>query len=194
MNLNEPVREKYKEFYGRNIEQMELLIKYKRIPLTMRQIIERRLNSNNNDWKNNYFDTCDAIAYGKDGKFKIVLNSKILKKMTKDTQLKDGAIKITKEEYKKIKSKEFTKDSKEEVWRFLLGNLYEPYIKMIGFIPTFYVNNNNFCLRAWCVGGLADRSDAGGGSDLGSGSGRFVGLASEMRGGKDEKMYRTNNL
>ena len=53
----------YKEFYGRNTEQMPLLIAEGRIPLSVAGVMEQRLRSEKPDWKNNYFDTGDAVAY-----------------------------------------------------------------------------------------------------------------------------------
>lgn len=131
MELNEkPIREKYKEFCGVGNEQMELLIKDKRVPLTIRQICERRIKSNQNDWRNNPFDSCDACIYGKNGKFKIVKNCKIIKSINSKTNLVKGAIKITEKEYNKIKSKEFDEETtKEEIWKELLEDLFENYVE-----------------------------------------------------------------
>lgn len=186
MQLNEtPLREKYKEFYGKNTEQMELLIKDKGIPLTMKQIIERRLNSKQPDWKDNYFDTCDSIAYGENRKFKIIKNCKILKLMNKDTKLDNGRIKITKKIYKNLKGKEFEENTPtEEIWKYLLKELYEPYIKMLGYCPEYYIYLRDFTLGAWCVGRLGGdgRSGASGRSYLDDDIGRLVGVASETQG------------
>lgn len=184
MNLNEkPVREKYKEFYGSNTEQMELLIKDNRIPLSIKQIIERRLNSKQNDWKDNYFDTCDACVYGEDGKFKIVKNSEKLLKMTPITELKDGGILVAKSFYEKLKSKEFSQDTpKEKIWKELLNELYEPYIKMLGYCPDVYFNKDDvFCIRAFYIRRLVSWSRVYGRSSLHGDGVRLVGLASEMQ-------------
>ncbi len=183
MKLNEKsIREKYKEFYGKNPEQMGLLIKDNRIPLTIKQIIERRLNSKQDHWKKNYFDTCDAIVYGEQGKFKIVKNCKLLKDMTEQTKLENGAIKISKQFYKELKRKEFSGYHDEEVWKELLEELYKPYIKMLDYTPNIYVSSSDeFCLRAWFVGRLEYRSNAFGRDDLDNWNGRLLGIASEMQ-------------
>ena len=196
MEINEkPLREKYKEFYGENVEQMELLIKDKRVPLTMKDIVERRLNSNQEDWKNNYFDTCDAIVQLK-GKIKIIKNCKILKDMNKNTELEYGAIKITEKIYKKLKGKEFDTAklklnenlSKEEVkkhpiWKYLIGNLLDEYVNLafkdFNNAMYIYIFNEELNLRAWCVSRLEYRSFANGRSDLVSGYGRLLGIAPE---------------
>lgn len=197
MELNEkPIREKYKEFYGKNIEQMELLIKDKRIPLTMKQIIERRLNSTQDDWKDNYFDTCDA-AIQFNGKIKIIKDCKILKRMTKNTKLVNGKIKVTESQYKKLKAKEFDlsklkldKDlTKEEalshpIWKYLLGNYLENYVELVfcqyDRTMGLWVSGENLLLSAWCVSVLNDRAGSDARSDLDDVRGRFASVASEM--------------
>src|SRR3990167_414574 len=183
MNLNEkPIREKYKEFYGNNLEQMELLIKDKRVPLTIKQIIERRLNSNQSDWKDNYFDSCDAIFYGDDGKFKIIRDSKVLKEMTNKTKLVNGAIPMTKKKYDKLDLPEFSQEStKEAVWKYLLDKLYDDYIKMLDYCPHIYFNKmDKYCIRVVYVDRLEYGSGLYGWGDLDSAYGRLVGVASEM--------------
>lgn len=202
INLNEqPLREKYKEFYGKNTEQMELLIKDNRIPLTMKQIIERRLNSNMSDWKNNYFDTCDALVQF-NGKIKIIKNCKILKDMTSKTELESDGIKITEQQYKKIKGKEFDVSklkfneylTKEEakthpIWKELIGKYLNDYTDLVfsinsGTNMSIWINKEDLIVRAWCVSGLGYWSGADGGDDVGDDGGRLVGLASEMQGEK----------
>jgi hypothetical protein len=199
MNLNEkPLREKYKEFYGKNTEQMELLIKDNRIPLTMQQIIERRLNSKQDDWKTNYFDTCDGLVQFK-GKIKIIKNCKLLKEMTSKTELTNGGIKITEKDYKKLKGKEFdiskikfnnylTKEEvkKHPIWKGLLGEYLSTYIELvfpnnIDKLMEVWIDNKELILRAWCVGGLGYGSGASGWDDLGYDGGRLVGIATELR-------------
>lgn len=203
MNLNEkPIREKYKEFYGKNPEQMELLIKDKRIPLTFKQIVERRLNSTE-DWRTNYFDTCDALVQF-NGKIKIIKNCEILKEMNSKTKLTDGGIKITKEQYKKLKGKEFEISklnfnnslTKEEVknhpiWKELLGKYLGTYIELVfpnntNKMMAIWINEEELILRAWCASRLEDWAFAGGGNDLGVVSGRLVGLATELQEREDE--------
>jgi len=205
-SLNEqPKREKYKEFYGENTKQMELLIKDNRIPMTMKQIIERRLNSKQDDWRDNYFDTCDALVQFK-GKIKIIKDCELLKSINSNTLLDKGGIKITEIQYKKLKGEEFNINNlklnsfltKEEakyhsIWKCLLGNLLYKYINLV-FLKQkegmgIYINNeelilNNeeLILRAWYVNRLGLSCDAYGGRHLDCGYGRFLGIASEMLG------------
>ena len=201
MQLNDikPKREKYQEFYGRNIEQMELLIKDKRKPMTVKQIIERRLNSKQNNWRENYFDTCDAIVRYKDN-IKVILNCNLLKKITKKTELTNGGIKTTEKEYQKLKGKEFSisklelngwltkeKALKHPIWRYLLGNLHKDYVELVfrnrekNNLMGVFINNEQLILRLWYVSRLDARSNAGGWSILGVDDGRLVGVAPEAQ-------------
>ena len=202
MNLNEKqTREKYKVFYGRNVEQMELLIKDKRVPLTMKQIIERRLNSKQDDWRHNYFNTCDLIVQYK-GKIKIVKSCDILKKMNKNTKLTNGGIKLSLKQYKELNGKEFDKSKlilnrwltrkeadKHPIWKYLLGEHLLDYVKLIFFEEEkamgVYIIDEELFARAWYVGRTGGRSDVVGWYDLDDGYGRFAGLASEMLDKKD---------
>ncbi len=80
LKLNEPT-EKFKEFYGRNIDQMPELIKEGRAPLSVAGLMRRRLEvltaseDVKDAWWSNYFDTWDTVIYHPDGKFKVVLNA-----------------------------------------------------------------------------------------------------------------------
>ncbi|KKL23100.1 hypothetical protein LCGC14_2428760, partial [marine sediment metagenome] len=167
------------------------------VPLTMKDIVERRLNSNQEDWKNNYFDTCDAIVQLK-GKIKIIKNCKILKDMNKNTELEGGAIKVTEQTYRKLKGKEFdtaklklNEDlSKEEVkkhpiWKYLIGNLLNKYIDLVfkDFNNAMYiwVDTEELNLRAWYVDRLDNRAWSDARASLGSGRGRFAGVAPEAQ-------------
>ncbi|MEK6856187.1 MAG: hypothetical protein AABX66_03460 [Nanoarchaeota archaeon] len=91
LELNDAVLP-YKEFYGRNVDQMPALVADKRVPLSVAGLMERRLNSGKAVWKNNYFDCGDAIAYHPDGGVKIVLDAKPLREMTASSKLKNGAL------------------------------------------------------------------------------------------------------
>jgi len=180
MNLNDiSPREKYKEFYRKNIEQMQLLVRDNRTPLTMKDIIERRINSSQVDWRNNYFDTCDAIVQF-NGEIKVIKNCNVLKSMNKDTKIENGGIKITEKQFKNLKGKKFKikgmklneyltkKEAKSHpIWKYLLGNLLNKYADLVFSINSednmaIWTNTENLILRAWCVGRLGSGSDAGG--------------------------------
>lgn len=199
ISLNErQTREKYKAFEGRYTEQMPVLIKENRITLSMKQIIERRINSKQNDWRNNWFDTCDAIAYGKNGKFKIIKNCEMLKQINPKTKLKNGAIPTTEKEYNKLKGKEFdcseislnrlltkTEALTHHVWKYLLEEHLKEYIELAfkhdNLMMGVWTNKEEFCVRAFCVGRLDDGSGLSGRHALDGDFGRLVGIASEMQ-------------
>ena len=105
--------------------------------------------------------------------------------MNKDTQLTNGAIPISVDDYNKIKSKEYKRDVKSEiVFKELLGDVYNKYIKLLGFVPNIYINSSDtFKVRAWVVCRLGLRSVANGRSDLDDDNGRFVGqkLATKLQ-------------
>src|SRR3989344_7743745 len=69
-------REAYREFYGRNVEQMPMLIADGRVPMNISQLMQRRLDVRNSNAKvkssyakvkssymDNYFETGDAVVY-----------------------------------------------------------------------------------------------------------------------------------
>lgn len=107
--------ETFKEFHGRNIEQMPLLIAEGRIPLSVNGLMQRRLDVRNasNDvesfWMDNYFDTGDTVVYHPDGRVKIVLDSQYLREMTPETQRNSGGLIITPEQYDMMDGLEFKK-------------------------------------------------------------------------------------
>src|SRR3989344_89220 len=108
-------REAYKEFYGRNTEQMPKLIVDGRVPMNVSQLMQRRLDVRNSDAKvkssymDNYFDTGDAVVYHPDGRVKIVLDSQPLRNMTPETQRVDGALLIGEDVYNALEGEEFKK-------------------------------------------------------------------------------------
>jgi hypothetical protein len=108
-------REVYKEFYGRNTEQMPKLIADGRVPMNVAQLMQRRLDVRNSDAKikssymDNYFDTGDGVVYHPDGRVKIVLDSQTLRDMTPDTPRNSGALVLTAENYDALQGEEFKK-------------------------------------------------------------------------------------
>src|SRR3989344_2984291 len=94
-------REAYKEFYGRNTEQMPKLIADGRVPINVSQLMQRRLDVRNSDgevkasYLDNYFDTGDAVVYHPDGRVKVVLDSQNLREITPQSPLSNGALILT---------------------------------------------------------------------------------------------------
>ena len=107
--------EAYKEFYGRNVEQMPKLIAEGRVPMNTSQLMQRRLDFRNGPadvktaWMDNYFDTGDAVVYHPDGRVKIILDSQILREMTPESQRNSGALVLTEDAYKILQGEEFKK-------------------------------------------------------------------------------------
>ena len=105
----------FKEFYGRNVEQMPLIIAEGRVPLSVAGLMQRRLDVRNvsddvkASWMDNYFDTGDAVAYHPDGRVRVVLDSQTLREMNKDSKRNSGALVLTEDVYASLQGEEFKK-------------------------------------------------------------------------------------
>lgn len=123
LRLNQTA-EDFKEFYGRNAEQMPKLIAEGRVPMSVASLMRRRLDVRNSSddvkssWMDNYFNTGDAVVYHSDGRVKIVLDSQYLREMTPQTQRNGGALVLTPEQYDAMDGEEFKKGKlgKTENW------------------------------------------------------------------------------
>lgn len=117
LQLNE---QDYKEFYGRNTEQMPKLIAEGRTPLSVSGLMRRRLEARNasesvkDSWLYNYFDTGDAMAYHSDGKAKIVLNAKQLRELNPESKLGNGALILPDGIYESLEGQEFSRSNLEK--------------------------------------------------------------------------------
>ncbi len=120
LKLNEPI-EKFKEFYGINIDQMPELIKEGRAPLSTAGLMKRRLEvltaskDVKDAWWANYFDTGDAVIYHPDGRFKVVLNAEPMKELNPKSKLNSGALVLPEGLYDKLDGESFTR---EEIGRY----------------------------------------------------------------------------
>ncbi|MEK6917753.1 MAG: hypothetical protein AABW51_02290 [Nanoarchaeota archaeon] len=213
LTLNEsPVT--YAEFYGRNVEQMPKLIADGRTPLSVSGLMKRRLelrklpvnNEVRSSYVDNYFDTGDVVVYHPDGRIKIALDSKELRGINPQSQLRSGALVLPDGVYNTIQGAEFKKSDLEKytgdllsarqarknpLWQTLARdkNLLEEYADFV-FKETkdrfSYDKNMGIylgsaidvpTLRAWCVRWLDYGSSAGGVGGLGDVRGRFVGVS-----------------
>ena len=119
LNLNE-TPQRYKEFYGRNTEQMPLLIAEGRVPLSVAGLMQARLDIRNSceevkaAWMNNYFDTGDAVVYHPDGRLKVVLDSQHLRGLTPKSELRAGALVLANGKYESLQGQEFTREELRE--------------------------------------------------------------------------------
>jgi hypothetical protein len=107
--------EAYKEFYGRNVEQMPKLVAEGRVPMNASQLMQRRLDYRNGPaevktaWMDNYFDTGDAVVYHPNGDVKIILDSQTLREMTPESQRNGGALVLGEDVYKALQGEVFKK-------------------------------------------------------------------------------------
>ena len=108
-------REAYREFCGRNTEQMPKLIADGRVPMSVAGLMQRRLDVRNSDadvktsYLDNYFDSGDAVLYHPDGRVKIVLDSQTLRDVTPNSELRNGALVLTEDAYNVLQGEEFKK-------------------------------------------------------------------------------------
>ncbi|MCD4666539.1 hypothetical protein K8R47_01890 [archaeon] len=119
LQLNKPGR--YKEFYGANPEQMNLLIKEGRVPISTADLMRIRLEvltGGSEDvrsaWHDNYFDTGDAIVYHPNGNAKIVLDSKLARELNLDSEIRNGALILPDGMYEQLEGTEFNRDELEK--------------------------------------------------------------------------------
>lgn len=123
----------FKEFYGRNNEQMPKLVEEGRTPLSVAGLMQRRLEvlaGSSDDmktaWWDNYFDTGDGVFYHPNGNVKIVLGAQPIRDMTVDTPLSYGALMLNKDRdesvaaYEALDGAEFSRSQLEKyVGKFL---------------------------------------------------------------------------
>lgn len=109
---------------GRNVEQMPKLIADGRMPASVSQVMQRRLDLRNDEtgvkdfYMDNNFDTGDGVVYHPDGRVKIVLDSQHLRDMTLESPRNGGALVLTAENYDSLQGEEFKKGKlgKTEDW------------------------------------------------------------------------------
>ena len=114
-------------YEGRTINQMPKLIEAGQTPMSVKDIMEQRVNAWNSDdkdlaeqWGTNYFDSGDGIMYHPDGRIKVVPNSKTLRNVNSNTPLKwYGSQVLQNETFDNSDGIEFTR---EQIGEF--GNQY----------------------------------------------------------------------
>ena len=212
LDLNEIIVP-YKDFRTdktpRYTDQMPLLIAEGRIPLSVAGVLERRLHSGLQDWKDNYFFTGDAIAYHPDKKFKIILDSQLLREINLKSRLTlDHALSLEDGMYDNFQGEEFEYKYVKEligkdltqadvlqhpIWKAVARNkaLLKEYVpEMFKEMKDSFNYNQNMGvyldsfdyspkLRALVVDWLESGSRLGGRDYLDYGVGRLVGVAPE---------------
>ena len=209
VDLNEPTGVKPYEMYeGRNTKRMPELLADGRTPASVADIMERRLNSQNPNWKSLYFDTGDMVAYHPNGNIKVVRDAQLLREITAKTKLENGALVLGDGVYESLDGAEFKrsdmafdKDLKVEeakshpFWQFVTRDdaLLSSYVDAMfpemkaqfGYDKAMgiYLSGNpkQPQARALCVLGLGGRSRLSGRVGLALDNGRLVGLAPEAR-------------
>ena len=99
LQLNEQVVP-YQEFFGRNTEQMPMLIKSGRVPMSAAGLMDRRLEVRDerfsqkvrSDWHDSHFYTGDGVLYHPDGKIKVVPDARDLRGLNSQSALSNGAL------------------------------------------------------------------------------------------------------
>ena len=100
--------EPHREFYGRYVDQMPLLVSGRnekgdvvdvpRDPASFAYTIERRETAPEDvreAWQNNYVFTGDAVSRGVDGNVVSIWDSAILRTVTPESTLVNGALKLS---------------------------------------------------------------------------------------------------
>ena len=101
----------YKEFYGRIIDQMPLLIAQGYEPISIAGTIDRRLYAPDvvrNTWRRNYVFTGDGVSYGTKGDVLVILSAQPLRGVTLQSQLcvnplVDWALQLNTEQWEDLK-------------------------------------------------------------------------------------------
>jgi hypothetical protein len=118
----------YKDFYGRNVDQMPNLIAEGRTPISVAGLMERKLEVRDAKyspevraaWHDNSFDTGDGILYHPDGKIKIVTDSQTLRGISSESKLSGGALVLPAGAYEAAEGYEFSKKDLKGISRYLL--------------------------------------------------------------------------
>ena len=136
INLNAPdeYREQriqvplYKEFPGKAVEQIPLLVAEGRNIIAVYHVMDRRISpklpeQTRNDWKNKYVHTIDSLHRFKDGSAKIVLDDPCVVALNEKTVLDLGAAVLSGEAYESLTGKNVLYLAPEKV-RNLHGKVY----------------------------------------------------------------------
>ena len=114
-NLPHERTSRFEIYNGRNVDTMPKLISDGRIPMSVAQLMQRRIDLRNDKtgvkdfYMNNYFDTGDGVIYYPNEDVKIVRDSQTLREMGSQSQRNNGALVIGEEAYKAIEGEVFKK-------------------------------------------------------------------------------------
>ena len=115
--MADPSREFHREFYGRVFDQMPLLVSGRnkqgevddvpRNPASFAYVLERRMEAPQDvreAWQNNYFSTGDSLARGVDGSLVSTWDSPILRTVTPESTLLDGALRLSTAQWNELRA------------------------------------------------------------------------------------------
>ena len=178
---------------------MQKCIAEKYEPSTVSKVMQLRVDG---EYCDTYVDTCDAVVYGRKGKFKVWRNCPLLKSITLN-KLKDGYLPITPVAYRKIKGKEFditklkidkyltrTEALNNPIWNALCPDkkLLKQYVDMVfdkisGENMGIYLSDDDeYAVRPVILCRLGYGADAYDGGRLGSTLARLVGVKNSTSG------------
>jgi hypothetical protein len=111
-----------KEFFGKAIKQMPLLIAEGRVPMSVADLMKRRLEfTGEYSYISHGFATGDAIIYHPDSRIKIVLDSEHLRNMSLNSSGDGKTLVIGEDVYKALEGEEFNREN--------IGRTYEALSK-----------------------------------------------------------------
>ncbi|MBI2045210.1 hypothetical protein HYT23_04080 [Candidatus Pacearchaeota archaeon] len=115
LDLN-PAPQTFRDFNGRNVDQMPKLIAEGRTPLSVVGLMEARLKYGKQlpAWMDNYFDTGDGVLYHTDGRIKVVHDSPLIRGLNLESPLKDGALVLGDGVYDSAQGQEFERKKLEK--------------------------------------------------------------------------------
>lgn len=133
---SERLPEPHREFYGRVIDQMPLLVNGKdekgqvvdvpRVPASFAYVLERRMGAPEDvrkTWQTNYFFTGDGSTAGAQGDHLIVLDAQLLRELTKKSELEQGALVLPDDTWDELKRQ------KEKVLHLSADEVQEAHTK-----------------------------------------------------------------
>ncbi|MBU2639392.1 MAG: hypothetical protein KKG75_01655 [Nanoarchaeota archaeon] len=121
-------KEDFKVFSGRYVDQMPLLLAEGRTPLSISDLMKKRLEVLTSSeeirkvWWDNAFSTRDALVYTPDGQVKVVLDSQHLRELTHERGLINGALPLEDEIYYQLAGPRF---SREEIEKCVRGRTFD---------------------------------------------------------------------
>ena len=190
----------YLEYCGRVVDQIPELLEDGRTPLSVAGLMERRLNSQRTEWKEECFFLSDAIAYSSDGKsFKVVVDAENLRELTPQSKLRNGALVLADGVYEGLKGTEFSRKDLQSISNRLLESkevkkhpVWQALAREQGLLDS-YVDSTFAEMRAWAVSGLRGYSSgACGRYDLDNGCGRLIGVAPEAHNAHGKVLIKPN--